>query len=326
MSITEEANDASSGNPPEMRVLIVGAGAVGGFLAARLADGGDDVAVLVRPARAIELRTDGLQVREGPATRTYRPRVLTAAELEPEFDLVVLAVKSDAIASAIDDVAPAVGPSTAVVPFLNGMRHIEPLVSRFGSAVLGGVLRIATALEDDGAIRVIAPTFELEVGELTRPPGRRVGAIASRFRAAGASVAIPSDIVGAMWAKWVFIASIGAATSLMRGNVGEIVAIPGGAAFSRSIVEEAGATATAAGHPLSAAALTAVEEVLGAQGSTATSSLSRDLMAGRRTEVEPVLGDLVTSADATATPTPLLALAVLALRIHNRRLDIASGA
>jgi 2-dehydropantoate 2-reductase len=124
----------------------------------------------------------------------------------------------------------------------------------------------------------------------------------------------------------VFIASIGAATSLTRACVGEIVAVPGGAAFSRSILGEAAATAAAAGHPVSPSALSATEHVLTTEGSPTTSSLSRDLMAGHRTEVEPVLGDLVASADATATPTPLLALAALALRIHNRRLDAAGGA
>jgi 2-dehydropantoate 2-reductase len=309
-----------------MRSLIVGAGAVGGFLAARLADGGDDVAVLIRPARADGLRRDGLRVHEASEINTYHPRVLTAPELKPEFDLVVLAVKSEAIESAIDDVVPAVGPSTAVVPFLNGMRHIEPLVSRFGSDVLGGVLRIATELEDDGAIRVLAPMFEVEIGELASPSGQRVEDIAARFRAAGAQVTIPADIVGAMWTKWVFIASIGAATSLMRASVGEIVAVRGGAAFSRSILDEAAATAAAAGHPVSSAALTATEHILTAEGSPTTSSLSRDLMAGHHTEVEPVLGDLVASADATATPTPLLALATLALRIHNRRLEAVKGA
>ncbi len=309
-----------------MRVLIVGAGAVGGFLAARLVDAGDDVAVLVRPARADGLRRDGLRVRESSATRTYRPRVLTAPELGPEFDLVVLAVKSEALDSAIDDVAPAVGPSTAVVPFLNGRRHVEPLVSRFGSAVLGGVLRIATELEDDGAIRMLAPMFEVEIGELASESGQRVEDLAARFRAAGAEVTIPADVVGAMWTKWVFIASVGAVTSLMRASVGEIVAVPGGAACSRSILDEAAATAAAAGHPVSSAALAAAEQILTAPGSPLTSSLSRDLMAGHHTEVEPVLGDLVANADATATPTPLLALAALALRIHNRRLETADGA
>jgi 2-dehydropantoate 2-reductase len=309
-----------------MRVLIVGAGAVGGFLAARLADAGDDVAVLVRAARVDGLRRDGVRVREGSATKTYRPGALTAPELKPEFDLVVLAVKSDAIDGAIDDAAPAVGPSTAVLPFLNGMRHVEPLVSRFGSAVLGGVLRVATELEDDGAIRVIAPLFEVELGELASPPGERVEEIASRFRAAGAQVSVPADIVGAMWTKWVFIASTGATTSLMRASAGEIVAVPGGAEFSRSVLDEAAATAAAAGRPVSSAGLTAIRQLLTTEGSPMTSSLSRDLMAGHRTEVEPVLGDLVASADATATPTPLLALATLALRIHNRRLEAARSA
>jgi 2-dehydropantoate 2-reductase len=308
-----------------MRVLIVGAGAVGGFLAARLADGGDDVTVLVRPARVDGLRRDGLRVREGSTTGTYRPRALMAPELKPEFDLVVLAVKSDAIDGAIDDAAPAVGPSTAVLPFLNGMRHVEPLVSRFGSAVLGGVLRVATELDDDGTIRVIAPLFEVEVGELASPPDQRVEDVAARFRAAGAQLTTPADIVGAMWTKWVGIASVGAATSLMRASVGEIVAVPGGAEFSRSILDEAATTAAAAGHRVSSAAFTAAQQLLTTQGSAVTSSLSRDLMAGHRTEVEPVLGDLVASADASATPTPLLALATLALRIHNRRLEVAKS-
>ncbi len=129
-----------------------------------------------------------------------------------------------------------------------------------------------------------------------------------------------------MWTKWVFIASIGAATSLMRACVGEIVAVPGGAAFSRSILDKATATATVAGHPVPSAALTATEQILTTPGSPTTPSLSRDLMAGHRTEVEPVLGDLVSSADGTATPTPLFALAALALRIHNRRLKAANGA
>lgn len=308
-----------------MRILIVGAGAVGGFLASRLADAGEDVALLVRPARTAGLRRDGLRVRERSKTRTSRPRVLTPDKLMPEFDLVVLAVKSDAVDSAIDDVAPAVGPSTAIVPFLNGLRHIEPLVSHFGRAVLGGVLRISTELEDDGAIRLIAPMFEVEIGELAKPGRNRAEVIASHFRAAGAEVTVPADVVGAMWAKWVFIGSLGAATSLMRAPVGEIVAVPGGLEFSRSILDEAVATAAAAGHPLTAGARHAAEQILTTEGSPMTSSLSRDLMAGRHTEAEPVLGDLVARADATATPTPLLALATLALRIHNARLEAANG-
>ena len=63
-------------------------------------------------------------------------------------------------------------------------------------------MRIATELDDDGAIRVIAPLFEVEIGELASPPGQRVADIAARFRAAGAQLTVPADIVGAMWTKW----------------------------------------------------------------------------------------------------------------------------
>ena len=168
--------------------------------------------------------------------------------------------------------------------------------------------------------------FGVEIGELASPSSQRVEDIAARFKAAGAELTTPSDIVGAMWRKWVEIASIGAATSLMRATVGEIVAIPGGATFSRSVLDEAAATAAAAGHPVSIAALAAAEKTVTTEGSSATSSLSRDLMAGHPTEVEPVLGDLVASADTTGTPTPLLALATLALRIHNRDLRAATSA
>jgi ketopantoate reductase len=88
------------------------------------------------------------------------------------------------------------------------MRHVEPLVSLFGNAALGGVLRIATGVEDSGAIRVLAPLFAVEIGALESESDRRVEDIASRFRAAGAQVTIPADIVGAMWTKWVEIAAL----------------------------------------------------------------------------------------------------------------------
>jgi len=220
-----------------MRFLIAGAGAVGGFVGARLADAGQDVTVLVSPA------------------------------------------------------------------------------------VIGGTLRVATELEDDGTIRALAPTFEVEVGELDGTPSARISELAAAFRTAGAQVAVRDDIIGAMWAKWVFIASIGAVTSLMRATAGEIVAVPGGDRFARSVISEAAATTAAAGHPAPGDVLRETEQALTTPGSPATSSLSRDLSMNRPAEVEAVLADLASRARATGTATPLLDVAVLALRIHNRRLS-----
>ena len=317
----EPLANRSAGAPGQhekpLRFLIVGAGAVGGLIAARLTGAGYDVTVLALPRSAARLREGGLRIASGDGTRVLRPAVVTAAELTSGYDAIVLAVKSGDLDAVMADIEPAVQPPAVIVPFLNGMAHVEPLTGRFGSAVLGGVLRIATQLQDDGTIRVLTPQFEVELGELDGSPSTRADRLASAFKDAGADVTVPGSIVDAMWAKWVFIASLGAVTSLMRATVGAIAAVPGGQRFAQSVLAEAAAAAAACGHPVPAGPLHVTEQVLTAAGSPVTSSLTRDLIAGRRTEVEAVLADLAARGRAAGTATPLIDLAVLALRIHN---------
>ncbi len=310
-----------------MRILVAGAGAVGGFVAARLAEAGQDVTVLARAGRAARLREDGLRLAGVGVTsgaQVIRVPVLTAGELAPGYDAVLIAVKADALDQVMKDIAPAVGPGTAIVPFLNGMAHLDALAGTFGTAALGGVLRVMTDLDGDGTIRVLTPLFEVELGELDGSRSARAGQLAAAFRDAGAEVAVRADIVRAMWAKWVFIASIGAVTSLMRAPVGDIVAVAGGDDFARSVLAEAAGAAAAAGYPVPAAQLAATERILTAPDAPTTSSLSRDLMAGRPTEVETVLADFAARAAAAGADTPLIALSALTLRVHNRRLAVAS--
>jgi 2-dehydropantoate 2-reductase len=308
-----------------MRLLVAGAGAVGGFLAARFLDGGHDVTVLARPRRAAQLRNDGLKITGASGQRVLWPGVITAGKVTAPYETVMVAVKADALTGVMNDIRPAVGPATVVVPFLNGMGHVAQLGQHFGPAVIGGVLRIVTQLADTGAVQVLAPTFEVEIGEFDAAPSRRVETLAAAFRDAGADVTLSSDITAAMWAKWVFIASIGAITSLMRAPVGDIVSVPGGMQFARSVVAEAAGVAAAAGHPVSADQLRGIDGVVTAPGSTVTSSLSRDLMAGRPAEVDAVIGDLAVRGQALGVATPGLSLTELALRVHNRRLDATNG-
>jgi 2-dehydropantoate 2-reductase len=143
------------------------------------------------------------------------------------------------------------------------------------------------------------------------------------FSAAGASVTVSREIVRDMWAKWVFIASIGAITGLMRAPVGEVVSAPDGNSFARQVVAEAAAVAAAAGYPLGAGRRQGLENTVTDAGSKLTSSLSRDLLAGRLTEVEPVLGDLAERGRAADIPAPLISASAVALRIYNRRLQSA---
>jgi 2-dehydropantoate 2-reductase len=300
-----------------MKLLYAGAGAVGAFLAARTSASGHDVTVLVRPARAERLRADGLRLT-GAATAVARPTVATADQLAGAFDAVIIAVKADALGGLLDDVAPAIGPHTLIVPFLNGMAHMDALTGRFGRAVAGGVLRVATDLDADGSVKVLNQLFEAEIGELDGRPGTRLEPLAAALRSAGADVTVSRAIIDDMWAKWVTIASIGAVTGLTRAPIGLVVATPGGDAFARAVVAEAASVAAEAGHPVAAGRLDSLVHMVTAADSPLTSSLSRDVLAGRPTEVEAVLGDLTELAHTAGIDTPALDAAALALRVHNK--------
>ncbi len=313
--------DPQPTTPGRGTILVVGAGATGGFFGALLAKRGRDVTFLVRPPRAAALRQHGLRVTGQGHDDLVDAKVATSQDLAGPFDLVLLSVKATGLAEALDDLAPAVGPDTAVVPFLNGLDHMRALNERFGpQRVLGGVVVVATTLAADGTIVQLAPGASLTIGEQDGRPTARTEGIAALLSGAGFIFDVTSDIVSAMWRKWVFIASIGALTCLFRGAIGEVAAAPGGTEVGLAILGEAASVAAAAGHPLPPPDRGALIRLLTDPGSPMTSSLYRDLQAGRGTEVEQILGDLISRARALGVATAVLDLATLALRVHQQRI------
>jgi 2-dehydropantoate 2-reductase len=307
-----------------MTILVVGAGATGGYFGARLTQAGKDVTFLVRPARAEQLRVRGLRIVGRGAEEVLTPRLVTAGELAGQSDVVLLSVKATALEAAMADFAPAVGPRTLVIPFLNGIGHLALLSERFGEqAVLGGVVIVATQLGDAGDIVALAPSASLQIGTQDGSRTDRLQAAYDQLAGAGFDLSISDDIVADMWHKWVFIATVGALTCLMRGTVGDIVAVPGGRSLGPAILAEASAVSAAAGYPVPAAKTAATTQAITQDGSPLTSSMSRDLADGRPTEVEPVLADLASRGAALGQPTPLLDLATMHLRVHNVKLGAA---
>ncbi|MGW0469235.1 ketopantoate reductase family protein [Streptomyces sp. NPDC003027] len=308
-----------------MKILVVGAGATGGYFGAVLARAGRDVTFLVRPHRATVLRERGLRITGRDEEWRLEPRLVTADALTAPYDLVLLSVKSTALEQAIEDIVPAVGPDTAIVPLLNGLAHIDALNARFGTApVLGGVAKVVTTLNDEGDIVRLAPLAHLTIGEQDGSLSPRVEKIRAVLDEAGIDVLAAGDVMASMWHKWVFITTLGAVTSLTRGTVGEVNAVPGGPELGPAVLAEAAAVSAAAGHPVPERELTATLDVVTATGSPLVPSLYRDLTAGRPTEVEHLFGDLVARARALSVATPLLDLATLHLRVHQRRVSPAS--
>jgi 2-dehydropantoate 2-reductase len=305
-----------------MRILIVGAGAVGGYFGGRLAQAGRDVTFLVRPSRAKQLRQDGLRIISPHGDAVLTPKLITAEEIDTPYDLVFLSVKAYALEAAMNDFAAAVGPETMIFPALNGMHHIDLLTKRFGEhAVIGGVCLVASEIDDEGRIVQLADFQRLVYGERNGEPTSRLQALHATLQGGGFDARLSIDIMQAMWEKWVQLASLGAITCLMRGTIGQIVAATGGPDLSLKMLEESAAVAAACGHKPSEALFARHAAAMTEPGSSLTSSMYRDLRKGAPVEADHILGDLIGRGDARGVATPLLQAAFVNLRIYQAGLS-----
>lgn len=277
-----------------MKILVVGAGAIGGYFGARLLQAGRDVTFLVRPRRAVELARTGLVVKSKLGDIALpAPPVVSADALRGPCDLVLLSCKAFDLDGAMESFAPAVGPGTAILPLLNGIGHLETLGRRFGkAAVLGGQVAISLTLDAEGRILHLNDGLSLSFGEPAGPRTPRIEAIAAEFAAAGIQAGPGESILQDMWEKWVFIASAAGITCLMRGSVGDIVA-GGGAPLAETLLDEISAIATLNGFMPRDASAQRARAMLTAAGSPFTASMLRDVEGNRAVEADHVLGDLL---------------------------------
>jgi len=305
-----------------MRLLVVGAGSTGGYFGGRLVQAGRDVTFLVRPGRAARLRETGLQILSPHGDVTVVPTLVTAGGITGPFDAVLLTVKAFSLDAALDDLAPAVGPETMILPVLNGMQHMDRLTARFGEAAVAGcVCKVATILDDQGRIVQLTKLHDLAYGELNGASSPRARQLDTFMQNAGFDARLSPAIGREMWEKWVLLATMGGITCLMRGNVGEIAAAAGGVDFVHGFLNEVVAVITAVGQKPGEAFLADARALLTAKGSTQTSSMYRDLQKGSPIEADQILGDLLNRARRAGVPTPLLAIAHTQLAIYQNRLS-----
>jgi 2-dehydropantoate 2-reductase len=304
-----------------VKILVVGAGAVGGYFGARLVQAGRDVTFLVRPNRAEQLQRDALRILSPHGDLTLQPQTVTSGNIHGPYDLIFLSVKAQALNQAITDMTPAVGPDTMIYPVLNGMRHMDTLARTFGEhAVLGGVCMVSTDLDEQGRIVQISPMQKLTYGELSGEITPRIRSFDETMRNAGFETELSTGIVQAMWHKWVMIASLGLVTCLLDGPIGEINAVPYGDETSLRAIEECAAVAAACGFPPPQPLLEDIRKRGTTKGSNLTSSMYRDLQRGASVEVDTILGDLLDHGRAHHVETPLLQAGCVRLRVYQNTL------
>jgi 2-dehydropantoate 2-reductase len=232
-----------------MRILVLGAGAVGGYFGGRLAEAGRDITFLVRPARAALLAEHGLRVTSLLGDFKVKPKLATAERLDGPYDLVLLTAKHYDLDQAIAAISPAVGPSTAVLPMLNGLVHLDRLSDAFGAgSVLGGVAFVGASLQPDGSIRHHNRLSGIVFGERQGGVSDRAKAIAAEFESTPVAAPPSEKIMLDMWEKFVMITAMAGMNCLMRGTVGEITATEDGPALMLQLLSEAQAVAEAAGY------------------------------------------------------------------------------
>ena len=302
-----------------MRILVVGAGAVGGYFGGRLLQAGREVTFLVRPRRAAALAEHGLtiQSRFGDFHRPAPPLVLEEDLAEP-FDLVILSCKAYDLDGAIRSFAPAVGVRTSILPLLNGMRHLDGLADRFGGErVLGGLCVISATLAPNGGIVHLNDLHSLTFGELDGSRSKRIEAVAAELLGAGFEARLSEEIRLDMWEKWIFIAAAAGITSLMRAAIGDIVAA-GASDLATGLLDECVVIAASQGFPPRPAFLKRTRPIFAIPGSPLTTSMLRDIEGGLQVEGEQILGDLLRRA-ATPDDRSLLRIAYAHVRAYEAR-------
>jgi 2-dehydropantoate 2-reductase len=304
-----------------MRILIVGAGAIGGFYGAHLARAGRDVTFLVRPHRADQLRRTGLQLKSPRGDISIAPKLAAAGQWDGTYDIILVAVKAFSLEAAMADMAPAAGPNTMILAPLNGMKHMDLLAARFGGkAVLGCACKIAVDLDGEGRVIQFAPIEDIAYGEMEGGISARATALDAFMQGAGFTARLIPDIARELWEKWILLSGLGGVNCLMRGSIGEIQAAPGGTAFVNHLLDEIFAIVAKVGVQPAPDFPGFARSFLTAEGSPMTSSMYRDLVRGNAVEADQIIGDLAARGLAAGVACPMLSAVYANLCVYQARI------
>lgn len=305
-----------------MKILVLGAGAVGGYFGGRLAQAGADVTFLVRPRRAALLAKTGLRIAsKAGGDLSLAPTCVVAGGVRAVYDIVLFTAKAYDLPDAVEAIAPAMaGGKGNVLPLLNGMSHLETLDARFGREhVLGGVAYIASSLAPDGEIRHLNDFHRVAFGARHAAQKGVCEAFAAAAAGSRSEIKLVDNIEQALWDKWVLLATMAGITCLMRSMVGDVVATASGEKITLALLQEHASIAKAEGFPPSEGVLQNYRAMLTKKGSVFAASMLRDIESGGQAEGDHILGALLARGRKHALATPVLEIAATHLEAYAAR-------
>ncbi len=312
-----------------MRILILGAGGVGGYFGARLIEAGADVTFFVREGRARRLAEHGLAIASPLGDARVEARAICDPKSLAPFDLVVLTCKAYDLDNSFEQIEGAVGPNTAVLPLLNGLAHLDRIAERLPRARLwGGVAHISATLASDGVIRHFSDVNQIIFGSRGGDDDR-LAALRASFTKTPVDAQISAHIEQDLWDKFVFLTTLAGTTCLMRASIGNILETPSGERLIVRLFEECERVARAEGFAPQTEKIASYLAELTRRGSMLKASMLRDIERGGRTEGEHILGDMFARARKAGVDAPVLEIAlthVRAYEVERAKVNSASAA
>jgi 2-dehydropantoate 2-reductase len=304
-----------------VKILILGAGAVGGYFGARLHQSGADVTFLLREPRAAKVKKEGLVVKSPKGDAVLPVKVVTKGGEGGPYDVVILACKAYDLDSAMESIAPAVGPNTTIVPMLNGHAHFAVLDKKFGAEkVAGGLARIGGMLGPNGEVMHTSPFAGVSFGERSGKPAREhLKELDAACKKAGIDGGLNGNINQDLWDKWIMLTSLAAMCCTLRGTSGDIMAADEGKDLMLETIEECRKVAAAEGFDPGDKGIANLKSFLTQPGSIFAASMLGDLEKGGPIEGRHVIGDMLGRARRHGIAAPNLRMALAVVQAYEAR-------
>ena len=302
-----------------MKILIVGAGAIGGYFGGRLLEKGEDVTFLVRARRKEKLESTGLNIQSVNGDCRLTPQLITK-DHEPEvYDVVLLSTKSYQLAGAIEDMRPFVGEETMVLPLLNGISHVDQLIEAFGEqSVIGGLCFVEATLDEEGTIVQASPMNQLVYGERSGEKTDRINRLKESFDGTKADFVLSDNIEQEMWHKYLFITALSGITTLFEQPIGPIRELESGQRTIAALLKELETVMEAIGAPIKSGVSGKLLEKINSMGEGMKSSMQRDAEKSQPIEADHLQGYLLEKANEQGIAVPVLEAIYTKLKLYER--------